>query len=167
MRSMLVLAVLLLLAPAVAGCNGGLCNAPNAAPAVLAAPLPCAVAASPCAQAAAPCAPFALTQSPCATTALAAPAVYQVGSPLGLTYRMDGTSYARAAFSIPPEVFACLTTGAAKGLLVLGDTARCAVNALFPVPQPTATFVNLVPVQPALQASPCAPAPRQASPCGR
>lgn len=52
-----------------------------------------------------------------------------------------GREYMKSALMIPAGVTECLTTGAAEGLVVVGRTARCVVNALFPPVEPSTRFV--------------------------
>ena len=140
-------------------------------------------AASPCAvQAPAPCAveapvPFVLGSSPCASMMAspcapvayaAAPAVdyYGVVGQYGTILGAPGANeHARALIAIPPDVLACFTDGAAKGLVVLGDTLRCAADHLWPRPAASQRLVRLNFVDPRAAAAPCAPAPVQANPC--
>jgi hypothetical protein len=98
---------------------------------------------------------------------------FQAQAPVGIQYRVGAAEHAKAAFMVPPAIAACVTDGAAKGLVVLGDTLRCVANNLWPNPVPTATYVygnptNYVPVTfvpgpvalpaaPPLPSSPCAP----------
>jgi hypothetical protein len=140
------LPIVTLFALLLAGCNA--CEPAHVAPLAPAprAAGPCApMAANPCAPAYAPAEPFALL-GPSGAYAMAAPDAVEV--------TVGPNEYARAAIAIPPNVVACVTDGAAKGLVVVGDTLRCIANNLWPNPQPTYRPMWSAP---APAAAPCAP----------
>lgn len=97
---------------------------------------------------------------PAASSCSAAPAAGPVAGPLmvpagaptlGVQYGIGPTDHAKAALSIPPNMAICLING-----------IRCAVDALFPQPTPSARYVSVQPVMvapAAPAAAPCAPPP--------
>lgn len=94
--------------------------------------------------------------SPCsAATAsgpVAGPLMVPAGAPtLGVQYGIGPTDHAKAALNIPPNLVICFANG-----------IRCAVDALFPQPTPSARYVSVQPVMAAPAApaaAPCAPPP--------
>lgn len=89
--------------------------------------------------------------SPCSAAAsgpVAGPLMVAAGAPtLGVQYGIGPTDHAKAALNIPPNLVICFANG-----------IRCAVDALFPQPTPSARYVAVQPVM-------AAPAPAAAPPC--
>lgn len=153
--TMIPLAFALLMA---AGCST-LCDETAPVQAVpFAAPNPCAAAANPCAPMAAQ--PFSI-QGPSGA--------YSLGAPTAVRVTTGPMSYVRSGLAIPANTALCLTTGIAKGVVLLGETVHCVVNSLVP-PEPAPTFTPMyTPQAPQAPAGTWsftpAPAPAAASPC--
>lgn len=89
---------------------------------------------------------------------LANTGTYQLAAPVGVEYRVGPNENIRAAISVPANVAACVTDGAAKGLLLVGDTLRCISANLWPNPVPTQRLLYAQPAAAPAAAPPCAPA---------
>lgn len=111
------------------------------------------------------CAPAAAPQYAAGPMLVANQGVYQLGAPVGVEYSVGANEHARAAIAVPANVAACLTDGAAKGMVVIGDTLRCVANNLWPAPQPTQRLIYAQPAQVQYMAVPCAPLQAPAAPC--
>lgn len=81
----------------------------------------------------------------CAAAPLEAePLIYGVAGEYGYVLGQPGVrEHAKAAITLPANVLACLTEGAAEGLVLIGKTARCVVNGFFPEPAPSKQLVRL------------------------
>lgn len=125
------------------------------------------------------CAPPQTTCAPAQTAPFAAgpmivqnQGVYQMGAPVAVESAVGFNEHARAVIAVPPNVAACITDGAAKGMVVIGDTLRCVANNLWPAPQPTQRLIYAAPPQVQyyavpVQSAPCAPPLPQSVPVPR
>jgi hypothetical protein len=158
MRHASLFAFLLLVAIALPACTSGVVGYGTAAMPVAAAP-PCQVpsgqsfvvlpAGSPCV-AAAPSAGQVTAQVVGVQPAAAGQQLVAV------QYRVGAQEWTRAGLQVPGNVVICA-----------GNFLRCALDALFPIPQPTAVPVMAPVAAPAPAAAPCAPAagPPVSLPC--
>lgn len=132
------------------------CCTEGAALAPAAAAAPCAVAYAPVA-APAPVALAPVAAAPCEppkvqVQVVAAPQLLASGQQyVQVVYRTEAGSMVRAGLEIPGNLVVCV-----------GNFLRCAMSALFPVVQPTASYVPVAAPAPAparAAAPPCEPAP--------
>lgn len=157
MRILVVLALSIFLAGCACGPAAGpapqlVAVAPPAPAAVCAAPAPQLVAAGPCAAAAAP--QYVQAQVVAAPVPMAGGVQY-----VQVQYRTSAGSYVRAGLTIPGNLVICV-----------GNFLRCAMEALFPLVTPEASYAPAA-VQvaaPAPAAAPCVAAPAApVAPAGR
>lgn len=115
--------VFLILVAFVAMTNLAACSCSPGVMAVQSAP---AAAAQPCASC-----PVAAAGQPMVAQVVSAPTVAANGVQyVQVQYRVGAAEYGRAALAIPGNLVVCV-----------GNFIRCATEALFPIPQPTATMV--------------------------
>lgn len=69
-----------------------------------------------------------------------------------------------STLTIPGDVTACVAEGAAKGIVVVGDTVRCVLNRLIPPPVVEVQRVEAPAAAPCLPALPLRAAPMKACP---